>query len=255
LNLNLILYGTKENPHKNIKDSTEQSTNINSNNNNNEPSLHGSITSTLFNLTNGDQRNKKAKQFLFKLSDAVSTKPLLNTSANYKFKIEKSNSIIGSKNNNNNNKIKESQISVNKNSYLGANLDSINHEIQNEDNYNSNNNKDDDEDIIENNDNDDEEDENDSDGDDDDDTDDENDNNHNREESSYKNINNKNADVNSQQMSNEITISSESISEDNQVAQGRSSLEYLSSIGSCCASKATFLEIIFYFLFLFLILA
>lgn len=250
MNLNLILYGTKENPHQNVKDSTEQSTNINSNNNNHEPSLHGSITSTLFNLTNGDQRNKKAKQFLFKSFDAVSSKPLLNTSANYKFKIEKSNSIIGSKNNNNNNKIKESQISVNKNSYLGANLDSINHGIQNEDNYN-NNNKDDDEEIIENNDNDDEEDENDSD--DDDDTDDENDNNHNREESSYKNINNKNTDVNSQQMSNEIL--SESISEDNQVAQGRSSLEYLSSIGSCCASKATFLEIIFYFLFLFLILA
>jgi hypothetical protein len=250
LNLNLILYGTKENPHQNVKDSTEQSTSINSNNNNHEPSLHGSITSTLFNLTNGDQRNKKAKQFLFKSFDAVSSKPLLNTSANYKFKIEKSNSIIGSKNNNNNNKIKESQISVNKNSYLGANLDSINHGIQNEDNYN-NNNKDDDEEIIENNDNDDEEDENDSD--DDDDTDDENDNNHNREESSYKNINNKNTDVNSQQMSNEIL--SESISEDNQVAQGRSSLEYLSSIGSCCASKATFLEIIFYFLFLFLILA
>ncbi len=216
MNLNLILYGTKENPHKSAKNVNESP----SLKNGEQPSLnlHGSIASSFVNLTNLDQRNKKAKQFLSILST-----PKQNTQEDY---FTHFNSIFQSNNHNSldfhdfkNTKSKEnvkkitSTLSpISSNPYLVVAVDSIDNESEN-----TNEEEYDDGQLEETND------ENES----------KEESNYNDDESAISNNSESDRNLKSQQLAASLVIPSKSLLNENQVSQGRSSLEYLS------ASKAS----------------
>lgn len=207
MNLNLILYGTRENPHKTSHNTNESPTNEHLN-------LHGSITSSLFNLSNVDQRNKKAKQFI---ASNPTTKQIFNqnyfTQLNPIYSSNKQNHVIDSKN------VKSTKLitSTSSSPYLivagGSGTDIEHDNIDEEDDY------DDDEDL---------------------------------DESNYTNDSNS-GDDQSRNLNSEssLNIPSKSILSENQISQSRSSLEYLttsSSLGQL--SNKTAIVILFLFQFI-----
>lgn len=183
MNLNLILYGTRENPHKTSHNTNESPTNEHLN-------LHGSITSSLFNLSNVDQRNKKAKQFI---ASNPTTKQIFNqsyfTQLNPIYPSNKQNHVIDSKN------VKSTKLitSTSSSPYLivagGSGTDIEHDNIDEEDDY------DDDEDL---------------------------------DESNYTNDSNSDDDQSGNSESS-LNIPSKSILSENQISQSRSSLEYLTT--------------------------